>query len=339
MAYRDPETGRARDRERFARRTAERRAAGLCPRCGERPPAPGRSACELCGEKRRAAGRARDARLRAAGKPRRDPEKARAAERRRYRRQVAGRQTQGACTRCGQAPAAPERTVCESCGKKRREADRARYAAGKAAGKLYGGRDPDAKRRNARTRSGKRQHDRRDAGLCTRCGRRPPVESGTTCELCRMARRAAEREVYAARRSAGLCGRCGEPTADGGSRCAPCAVLEAERGSPERKNAAARRRYAERRAMDACTDCGRPAQGSCRCAECAKRSYERSDHFRGIPVWGPSFTVIELATGREHGPFDCEADVALCLAFAKLSRGQIEIVSDAPITATLTGWT
>ena len=164
MAYRDPETGRARDRERFARRTAERRAAGLCPRCGERPPAPGRSACELCGEKRRAAGRARDARLRAAGKPRRDPEKARAAERRRYRRQVAGRQTQGACTRCGQAPAAPERTVCESCGKKRREADRARYAAGKAAGKLYGGRDPDAKRRNARTRSGKRQHDRRDAG-------------------------------------------------------------------------------------------------------------------------------------------------------------------------------
>ena len=91
--------------------------------------------------------------------------------------------------------------------------------------------------------------------------------------------------------------------------------------------------------MDACTDCGRPAQGACRCAECAKRSYERSDHFRGIPVWGPSFTVIELATGREHGPFDCEADVALCLAFAKLSRGQIEIVSDAPVTATLTGWT
>ena len=121
MAYHDPETGRARDRERFARRTAERRAAGLCPRCG-------------------------------------------------------------------QAPAAPERTVCEDCGEKRREADRARYAAGKAAGKLYGGRDPDAKR----------QHDRRDAGLCTRCGRLPPVEGGTTCELCRMARRPSARSTLPA---------------------------------------------------------------------------------------------------------------------------------------------
>ena len=41
MAYRDLETGRARDRERFSKRTAERRAKGLCPRCGLTPPAPG----------------------------------------------------------------------------------------------------------------------------------------------------------------------------------------------------------------------------------------------------------------------------------------------------------
>ena len=47
--------------------------------------------------------------------------------------------------------------------------------------------------------------------------------------------------------------------------------------------------------------------------------------------------MLELATGREHGTFDYEADVALCLAFAKLSMDQIEIV--APITASLTGWT
>ena len=116
MAYKYPEVGRARDRERFRRRSAERIAQGPCPRCGERPPAPGRSVCEPCGEKRRAAGRDRDARLRVAGKPRRNPETARASERRRYRRQVAERQAQGICTRCGQAPAAPERTVCEVCG-------------------------------------------------------------------------------------------------------------------------------------------------------------------------------------------------------------------------------
>ena len=48
---------------------------------------------------------------------------------------------------------------------------------------------------------------------------------------------------------------------------------------------------------------------------------------------------MELATGREHGPFDCEADVALCLALAKLSRDRVEIVSDAPVTARLTDWT
>ena len=49
--------------------------------------------------------------------------------------------------------------------------------------------------------------------------------------------------------------------------------------------------------------------------------------------------MIERATGREHGPFDSEADVALCLAFARLSRDQVEIVADAPITASFTGWT
>ena len=222
-------------RERFRRRIAERIAQGLCPRCGERPPAPGRSVREPCGEKRRAAGRARDAKLRVAGKPRRNPETARASERRRYRRQVAERQAQGICTRCGQAPAAPEPTVCEVCGKKRRKADRARYAAGRAAGKRYGGRDPETRRRSARARSRKRQNARRDTGLCTRCGRRPPVEDGTTSGPCRKTRRAAERETYAVRRAAGPCGRCGGPTTDDGSRCAPCAALEAER-----KNAAAR---------------------------------------------------------------------------------------------------
>ena len=339
MACRDPDVGRARDRERFRRRIAERRAAGLCPRCGQRPPALDRSVCEACAEKRRTSERARDARLRAAGKPRRDPEKARASERRRYRRKLAERLAQGLCPCCGKAPSAPERAVCEGCGEKRSEAERIRYAAGKAAGKPYGGRDPDARRRGARARSGKREQARRDAGLCTRCGRRPPVEGGTACAPCREARRAAERGLYAARRSEGLCGRCGQPAFAGESRCAPCAALEAERGSPERKNAAARRRYAERRAKGICTDCGGASQGAARCRPCADRSYERSGHFRGIPVWDPSYTVIERATGREHGPFDSEADVALCLAFAKLSRDQVEIVADAPITASLTGWT
>ena len=104
MAYKNPDVGRARDRERFRKRTAERIAQGLCPRCGERPPAPSRSVCEPCGEKRNRAGRVRDARLRAAGKPRRDPERARHYERERSRRQNAERIARGLCAKCGQPP-------------------------------------------------------------------------------------------------------------------------------------------------------------------------------------------------------------------------------------------
>ena len=115
MAYKDPAVVRDRDRERFQRRTAERISRGLCPRCGKRPPMPGHSVCEPCGEKRNSASRARDAKLRAAGKPRRDPERARAYERGRERRLSAERTAQRLCTRCGKAPAAVGRTACEPC--------------------------------------------------------------------------------------------------------------------------------------------------------------------------------------------------------------------------------
>ena len=46
--------------------------------------------------------------------------------------------------------------------------------------------------------------------------------------------------------------------------------------------------------------------------------------------------MIEIATGREHGPYDSEADVALCLAFAKLSRDEVEVVADVSPMALLT---
>ena len=113
-------------------------------------------------------------------------------------------------------------------------------------------------------------------------------------------------------------------------------MLDESRRSPERKNGAARRRYAERRARGQCTDCGHPSQGAARCAPCAKRSYERSEHFRGIPIWDPQFTVIELATGDDHGTYDSEAEVAACLAFAKLSWEQVEVLRDVSPMATYT---
>ncbi len=114
MAYRDPAQGRAADRARFRKRTAERKAAGLCPRCGERRSEDGFALCGACAEKRRASERARDARRRAAGvKRRRNP----ASERARDRRRIADRIARGLCTECGREPAAPDRrprTVCRS---------------------------------------------------------------------------------------------------------------------------------------------------------------------------------------------------------------------------------
>ena len=68
----------------------------------------------------------------------------------------------------------------------------------------------------------------------------------------------------------------------------------------------------------------------------AERSYHGSAHFKGIPVWEPQYTVIEIETGVHHGTYDSMTDVALCLAFAKLDRDRVEIVTDAPITASCT---
>ncbi|MXW91807.1 MAG: hypothetical protein F4114_18085 [Rhodospirillaceae bacterium] len=338
MAYADPEAGRAADRERFRKRTAARVAQGLCPRCGERPPAPERSLCGPCNDKRNAASRARDARLRAEGKPRRDPVREREYERERSRREAEARRAAGLCTRCGRQPAALGRSSCEPCLEKRRAADRARYAAGKAAGLPYGGANADAKRRAGRAKSRRRQKARKDAGLCIRCGKRPPVEGGTTCTPCRQKRQAAEQRNYAARRAAGCCTRCGEPVFEGLSRCRPCALADDAGRSPERKNARSRQRYAERRARGLCTACGAPSQGASRCPTCAEKSYHGSGYFRGIPVWDPRWTVIELDTGKEHGPFDSAADVALCLAFEKLDRDRVEVLSDASPMASLTAW-
>ena len=338
MPHKNPEVRRSRDRERIARRTAERNAAGLCPKCGQCPPEPERRICDSCAEKARAAGRARDARLRADGQPRRNRERARAYERERVGRQTADRIARGVCTKCGTNSAEPERRLCSSCAEKRRALDRARYQTGKAAGALYGGANVEMKRRSARIASTRRRKARRASGLCRRCGRRPPVEGGAACAPCRETRRAAERALYASRKAAGLCTRCGGPTTDGCAQCAPCAVLEAERARPERKNARSRERYWERRAASRCTDCNAPSHGASRCEACATRSYERSDFFRGIPMWDPSYTVIELATGETHGPFDSEADAVAELAFAGLSFDEVEIVHDAPVTARLTGW-
>ena len=57
-----------------------------------------------------------------------------------------------------------------------------------------------------------------------------------------------------------------------------------------------------------------------------------------MPLYPPRYTVVELATGEDLGVWDSWEEVAMCLAFAKLSRHEVEIITDASPMATMTAW-
>ena len=268
--------------------------------------------------------------------PHKNSERRRKYERERHRRRAAGRREQGLCTKCGQDRPAPGRSLCEYCLERGRKSEQARYIRRKLEGAQYGGRCPESRRRMARERNKRRRRERREAELCTACGEQPPVEGGAVCESCREVRRAAERKLYAERRARGRCGRCGGAVFAKASRCGPCAASEDKRRP--RKNAASWTRYHARRARSLCVDCAAPSHGAARCAPCAIRSYHSSGEHRGMPLYPPRYTVVELATGEEHGPLDSWEEVAMCLAFAKLSRDEVEVIEDACVISTLTAW-
>ena len=267
--------------------------------------------------------------------PHKDPETRRRFDRERYRRRVAECRAQGLCIKCGRRRPASGRSLCESCLARSRAAERDRYRKAKDGGASYGGRSPESRRRMARERAGKRRRERVEAGLCTACGLCSPAEDGTLCEPCRETRRAAARKLYEKRRARGLCGRCGAEVVDEASTCASCAARDVRR-RPQ-KNAASRKRYRGRRARGACVDCQSPTDGAARCAPCSVRSYHSSGVHRGMPVFPPRFTVVELSSGIEHGPLDSWEEVAMCLAFEKLSRDEVEVVEESSSMATLTG--
>ena len=267
-----------------------------------------------------------------------DPDKGRALDRERHRRRAAERIARGLCPRCGVRPMAPERRLCAECGEKKRRAERARYAAGKAAGKLYGGRRVVTRRRDSRARGRERRRARREARICTACGRQPAAEGAAVCAACGKARRAREREVYEERRAAGCCVRCRGTVAAGASRCRPCAAKEAA-GTPRAgKNARDRKRYARRRARNLCEKCGAWSGAAAACGACARHSRMRSAEHRGLPVTATRYTVIEIVTSRDHGTYDNPAEVAACLAFARLGPEDVEILTDASPMAALTAW-
>ena len=136
MPHKDPEAKRVYERERHRRRVADRRAQGLCIKCGKTSPAPGRSLCEPCGERGRTAERARYARSKAAGEPYggRNPEGRRRMARERSKRRSRERREAGLCTRGVELPPAEGGAVCKPCREARRASERKFYSRRRAAG-------------------------------------------------------------------------------------------------------------------------------------------------------------------------------------------------------------
>ena len=264
--------------------------------------------------------------------PLKDPAKKQAWNRRLRQRHVE-RSASGTCTRCGRVPPETGLKVCGGCAEKRRAADRARRAKARQQGKAYAGRDPERCRRADRAGDRRRRRERRDAGLCTSCGRRRPEDNRSVCEPCREARRARDRRRYVAKRAAGCCVRCNQTTVGGLSRCGRCLALEKERVSPERESAVSKKRYAARRARGECVDCKAPAGGAARCPRCAYRSNSRAPERHLVLMWPPQIAVIALETGDELGVFETESEAAACIAFARLRPDQVEILSNVPLLA------
>ena len=57
-----------------------------------------------------------------------------------------------------------------------------------------------------------------------------------------------------------------------------------------------------------------------------------------VPFYPAGYTVIEIATGQDHGTFQSLADVVACLVFAGLSHEEVEVLSDVPVMSTMTSW-
>ena len=200
----------------------------------------------------------------------------------------------------------------------------------------YGGKRAETRRKNARANSRRRYEARTAAGLCVKCGRRPPAAGRTRCGACLARRNAAERNQWQRRRARGACGKCGAPSG-GAALCGTCAA--AQTYDPEAKNSAARRRYARRRVHSRCTDCGAYSAEASRCPTCARRSYLRSGEHRGLPAAPSSFRVVVLDTGEDLGCWPTAAELRACLAFSRLSLDDVEVLSDVPVMNGITAWT
>ena len=211
--------------------------------------------------------------------------------------------SQGLCSVCGSRAAVSGRRLCRVCADRMNAIFKQRYVA------------------------------RAAQGLCPGCGKTEPAPGRKMCKACGRKgggakNRECQKRLYWARVADGMCVNCGTAAPEPDRRfCPTCADKNRARDRVKRRRL---------RALGLCVECRKPSFGGYLCAPC--RTKMRHYVARAMPVWSPSYTVWEIATDKCHGSWDSQEDVSLCLAFAKLSRDEVEIVTDAPAMAGFVGW-
>ena len=252
----------------------------------------------------------------------------------RQRRRHAERLARGTCTRCGKCAPESGLKLCRPCREKRRAAEKARRDWARAEGRIYAGRDPQATRRAARAADKRRRRARRDAGVCTSCGRGRPADGRSICEPCRGEQRATERERYAAPPN------CRAMRAVWATNIRRLVPLRPVRRARSRAHVAPN---AGRRPTGSATQ-GAGRRGRAWIARFLLPALHVVPAVPGDPTRAPpepsrlhvpfpEYTVVRLDTGEVIDSFETEAEAAACLVFAGLRPDQVEIRANVPLMA------
>ena len=111
----------------------------------------------------------------------------------------------GLCARCGKAEPVQGKVLCAECAQKNRERSRSNYFL----------------RRRECDWLNKRYAERKEKGICGRCGKAPAEDGRALCPECLAYMREYERVRNAKLRAQHICVRCGAET-DGSSICDGC---------------------------------------------------------------------------------------------------------------------
>jgi len=150
------ETKKERKARLKAKRKRNRKDAGLCTECGKGVPVANKALCQSCLNKH--------------------------VERRRNRKDA------GLCSKCGKGPLAANSALCQNCIDKRatKHVERSRNL--KDAGLCWCGKGAAVANKalcqNCIDKREERRRNRKDAGLCSKCGKHPTINASTYCEIC-----------------------------------------------------------------------------------------------------------------------------------------------------------